>query len=79
MLWQNVQAATVELTWSFYGPVLIFVLFCALGVPVWAAIGACAVAMLMLSDVLPYHCWVSPCFVHRCVCANGCAIVYPHR
>ncbi|MFT6303212.1 MAG: C4-dicarboxylate transporter DctM subunit [Granulosicoccus sp.] len=53
MLWQNVQAATVELTWSFYGPVLIFVLFCALGVPVWAAIGACAVAMLMLSDVLP--------------------------
>ncbi|MBS9717078.1 TRAP transporter large permease [Pseudohalocynthiibacter aestuariivivens] len=53
MLWQTLQQQTVDLGWSFYGPVLIFVLFCALGVPVWAAIGACAVSMLILSDVLP--------------------------
>ena len=53
MLWQNLQDQAVDLSWSFYGPVLIFVLFCALGVPVWAAIGACAVSMLILSEVLP--------------------------
>ena len=53
MLWNQIQEQTVELGWSFYAPVLIFVVFCGLGVPVWAAIGACAVTMLMLSEVLP--------------------------
>lgn len=53
MLWNQVQQQTVELGWYFYGPVLLFVLLVALGVPVWAAIGAAAVAMLMLSEVLP--------------------------
>jgi tripartite ATP-independent transporter DctM subunit len=53
MLWQNLQQQTVELGWDFYGPVLIFVLLCALGIPIWAAIGATAIGMLIWSDVLP--------------------------
>ncbi|MCR9178093.1 MAG: TRAP transporter large permease [Alphaproteobacteria bacterium] len=52
MLYQ-LQQQTVELGWYFYGPVLLFVLLVVLGVPVWAAIGAAAVAMLMWSEVLP--------------------------
>lgn len=53
MLWQQLQQQTVELGWSFYGPVLLFILLCILGVPVWAVIGATAIAMLMWTDVLP--------------------------
>ncbi|MDF2371884.1 MAG: TRAP transporter large permease [Rhizobiaceae bacterium] len=53
MLWNTLQEQTVELGWSFYGPVLIFVLLCTLGVPVWAAIGSCAIGMLYFSGVLP--------------------------
>ena len=53
MLWQNLQEQTVELGWDFYGPVLIFVLLAALGVPVWASIGATAIGMLIWSEVLP--------------------------
>lgn len=53
MLWQHLQQQAVELGWDFYGPVLIFVLFTALGIPVWAAIGSAAVAMLIWSGVLP--------------------------
>ena len=53
MLWQQLQQQTVELGWSFYGPISLFALFCLLGVPVWAAIGAAAISMLMWSDVLP--------------------------
>jgi C4-dicarboxylate transporter DctM subunit len=44
---------TVELGWDFYGPVLMFIAFIALGVPVWAAIGASSIAMLSWSGVLP--------------------------
>ena len=53
MYWQTLQEQTVELGWSFYGPVLIFVAMCALGVPVWAAIGVTSITMLMWTDVLP--------------------------
>ncbi len=53
MLWNTLQEQSVQLDWSFYGPVLLFVLFCALGVPVWATIGASTVMMLLLSGVLP--------------------------
>ena len=53
MLWQQMQQQTVELGWSFYGPVLVFVAFCLMGVPVWAAIGAASIAMLMWTEVLP--------------------------
>ena len=53
MLWQRLQEQTVDLGWTFYGPVFIFVLLLVLGVPVWAAIGIGATAMLMWSEVLP--------------------------
>ncbi|MDP6967809.1 MAG: TRAP transporter large permease [Gammaproteobacteria bacterium] len=53
MLWQNLQQQSVELGWDFYGPVILFVLLCGLGIPVWASIGAAAIGMLMLSEVLP--------------------------
>ena len=52
MLW-NQQLAAVELSWDFYAPVLIFVLLCALAIPVWAAIGSAAIIMLLMSGALP--------------------------
>ena len=52
MLWTTLQQ-TVELGWDFYLPVLLFVLLCALAVPVWAAIGGAAISMLVLSGDLP--------------------------
>ena len=52
MLWNNLQQ-TVDLGWDFYGSVLLFVGLIALGVPVWASIGAASVTMLVWSDVLP--------------------------
>ena len=53
MLWQHLQGQTIDLGWDFYAPVLFFVLLCVLGVPIWAAIGASAISMLLLSGVLP--------------------------
>lgn len=53
MLWQQLQQQAVELGWDFYGPVLLFLALIMLGVPVWAAIGAAAVTMLLWSGVLP--------------------------
>ena len=53
MLWNQIQQEAISIGWDFYGPVLLFVLLIALGVPVWAAIGAGAVTMLYVSDVLP--------------------------
>jgi len=52
MLW-NQQLNAVELGWDFYAPVLIFVLLCALAIPVWAAIGSAAIIMLLMSGALP--------------------------
>lgn len=52
MLWNTLQH-TVELGWDFYGPVLIFGVLVALAVPVWASIGAAAIAMLIWSGALP--------------------------
>jgi C4-dicarboxylate transporter, DctM subunit len=49
----NALNQTVELGWDFYFPVLIFVVLCALAVPVWASIGVAAIAMLYLSGDLP--------------------------
>lgn len=43
----------LELDWSFYGPVLIFVVLIGLGVPVWVGIGATSIALLLWSGVLP--------------------------
>lgn len=53
MLWSQLQNTPVDLDWSFYGPVLLFVVMIALGVPVWAAIGAASIGILWLSQVLP--------------------------
>ncbi|MFT5867025.1 MAG: C4-dicarboxylate transporter DctM subunit [Gammaproteobacteria bacterium] len=43
----------VELGWDFYFPVIMFVVLCALAVPVWASIGMAAIAMLLMSGDLP--------------------------
>jgi tripartite ATP-independent transporter DctM subunit len=53
MLWNQIQQEATVIGWDFYGPVLIFVALIALGVPVWASIGAGAVTMLVFSEVLP--------------------------
>ncbi len=53
MLWNQLAEPVVELGWSFYAPVILFLVMIALGVPVWAAIGASATAMLVISEVLP--------------------------
>ncbi len=50
-MWQLHQEP--EIGWDFYGPVILFAVLIALGVPVWAAIGAAAIVMLMVSGVLP--------------------------
>ncbi len=42
-----------ELGWSFYGPVILFVLLISLGVPVWVSIGAASIGLLLWSGVLP--------------------------
>ncbi len=52
MLWNQLNQ-TVELGWDFYGPVLLFVALIALGVPVWACIGAAATLMLVWSGEMP--------------------------
>ncbi len=52
-MWQQLQQQSVELGWEFYGPVIfLFVLF-SLAVPIWAAIGAASIAMLVWSGVVP--------------------------
>lgn len=53
MLWNALQEQTVTLGWDFYIPVILFVVLCALAVPVWAAIGVAAISMLLLSGDLP--------------------------
>ncbi|MHA3978777.1 TRAP transporter large permease [Halovulum sp. GXIMD14794] len=53
MLWNQMEQEAVAIGWDFYGPVILFVILIALGVPVWAAIGAGAVTMLVVSEVLP--------------------------
>ena len=53
MLWNQLQTQTIVLGWDFYIPVLLFVVLVAMATPVWAAIGAAAIAMLMISGALP--------------------------
>lgn len=52
MLWQTLNQS-VELGWDFYGSVILFVSLIALAVPVWAAIGASAILMLVMSGDMP--------------------------
>ena len=53
MLWNQMQQQTIELGWDFYVPVILFVLLVALAIPIWAAIGAAAITMLLMSGALP--------------------------
>lgn len=53
MLFPSIEDQVVILGWDFYAPVLIFVVMCALAIPVWASIGSAAIAMLLLSGALP--------------------------
>ena len=53
MMWQTLQETQLQLGWDFYGSVLLFVALVALAVPVWAAIGASTIAMLVWSGALP--------------------------
>ena len=53
MLWNQMKQEGAAIGWDFYGPVILFVILIALGVPVWAVIGAGAVTMLIVSGVLP--------------------------
>ncbi len=52
MLWNQLDQ-TVILGWDFYGSVILFVFLVAVAVPVWAAIGAAAIVMLLWSGALP--------------------------
>lgn len=52
-IYGDLMQQSVELGWSFYGPVLLFVLLIALGVPVWGSIGVAAILLLFFSGVLP--------------------------
>ena len=52
MLWQQMNQ-TVELGWDFYLPVILFVGLIAMAVPIWAAIGATAITMLVMSGDMP--------------------------
>lgn len=53
MLWQNLQNQSLELGWEFYIPIILFVVLCALAVPVWVSIGVAAITMLLMSGALP--------------------------
>lgn len=54
MLWGQLEQ-TIVLGWDFYGSVIVFVTLIALAVPVWAAIGAAAILMLVWSEALPLN------------------------
>ncbi len=53
MLFQTMHDQTVVLGWDFYLPVIIFVVCCALAIPIWAGIGSAAIVMLLMSGALP--------------------------
>ena len=53
MLGLQQQLQAVELGWDFFVPVLVFVSFIALAIPIWAAIGSAVIVMLLMSGVLP--------------------------
>lgn len=53
MMWQQMGAQALELGWDFYASVILFVVLVALAVPVWAAIGAATITMLLVSGALP--------------------------
>ncbi len=48
MLWNQLAQEAPQIGWDFYGPVILFVVMIGLGVPIWSAISAAAIAMLLL-------------------------------
>lgn len=52
-LYPGLEAESLVLGWSFYGPMLIFIFLTAIGTPIWAGIGATSIALLMWSGALP--------------------------
>lgn len=52
-LYPGADAQGVMLDWTFYGPVLMFAVMIALGIPIWVTIGATSIALLWASGVLP--------------------------
>tara|TARA_R110002073_G_scaffold23691_17_gene80662 strand:+ start:12726 stop:14054 length:1329 start_codon:yes stop_codon:yes gene_type:complete len=52
-MWQTLQDQAIILGWDFYVPVIVFIILITLAVPVWAAIGAAAMLMLVMSGALP--------------------------
>jgi len=52
-LFPGAEGQSLVLGWSFYGPLMIFVVLIVLGVPVWVSIGAMSIALLLWSQVLP--------------------------
>lgn len=53
MLGLQQQLQSVSLGWDFYLPVLVFVLFIGLAIPIWASIGSAVIVMLLMSGALP--------------------------
>lgn len=53
MMWNAMQDQSVILGWDFYLPVILFVVLCALAVPVWVSIGVAAISMLLMAGDLP--------------------------
>jgi len=52
MLWNQMQAEIPVIGWDFYGPVILFLIMIALGVPVWAAIGLIPGILILLSILI---------------------------
>jgi C4-dicarboxylate transporter DctM subunit len=52
-LFPGLEAESLVLGWSFYGPMLIFVFLTVIGTPIWAGIGATSLALLIWSGALP--------------------------
>jgi len=52
-LYPGTGAEALSLGWSFYGPMILFVVLTVFGVPIWAVIGATSIALLVWSHTLP--------------------------
>ncbi|MDX1330139.1 MAG: TRAP transporter large permease [Burkholderiaceae bacterium] len=52
-LFPGLEAESLVLGWSFYGPMLIFLFLTVIGTPIWAGIGATSLALLIWSGALP--------------------------
>jgi C4-dicarboxylate transporter DctM subunit len=80
MMWQQLGAQTLELGWDFYGSVILFVVLVALAVPVWAAIGAATITMLVVvGRPAPQPPGREAVLRHRRLRADRRSALHPHR